>query len=206
MDNITVMQKIEKIGYTRVSTRDQEPENQIRLIKMQGIPEDFIFVDRGISGTIPAEKRPGFKRAMTYIDEHPGDVKYMYIYEISRLGRNMMETAGIIEKLERMGILVWPLSPNESFLRQEDRSIRQLLIMLMAWVAQRERENVVERTKAGLDRARAEGHILGRPRANIDFDKLRLMRAEGKSWNKISEEIGYPVMTIFRARKRRGEI
>ena len=73
---------IDKIGYTRVSTIDQDPENQIRLIAAEGIPSDFIFVDRGISGTVSAENRHGFQRAMNYITEHPNEVKFLYVYEI----------------------------------------------------------------------------------------------------------------------------
>jgi len=197
---------IDKIGYTRVSTIDQDPENQIRLIAAEGIPTDYIFVDKGVSGTISAENRPGFQRAMKYIVEHPGEVKYLYVYEISRLGRTTLETINLIAKMEGMGVMVWSISPNESFTRQNDPSVRQLLLMIMSWVAQRERDNLVSRTKAGIDRARAEGHLLGRPRADIDFEKLRMMRAEGKTWEDISKELGYPTMTIFRARKRRGEI
>lgn len=203
---IFVMVLIDKIGYTRVSTVDQDPENQIRLIAAEGIPSDYIFVDKGISGTISAENRPGFQRLMKYLLEHPGEVKYLYVYEISRLGRTTLETINLIAKMEGMGVMVWSISPNESFTRQNDPSVRQLLLMIMSWVAQRERDNLVARTKAGIDRARSEGHLLGRPRADIDFDKVRIMRAEGKSWDEISDEIGYPVMTIFRARKRKGEL
>jgi DNA invertase Pin-like site-specific DNA recombinase len=200
------MSEIEKIGYTRVSTLDQDPENQIRILLSEGIPSDYIFVDKGISGTIAAEKRPGFIRAMKYIEDHPGCVKYIYVYEISRLGRTMLETVNLIAKLEKMGIMVWSLSPNESFTRSSDKSIRELLIMIMSWVAQRERENLVERTKAGLDRARAEGKIIGRPRADLNFDEINQLRAEGKSWEDVSEIVKFPVMTIYRARKRKGEV
>jgi hypothetical protein len=42
---------IDKIGYTRVSTIDQDPENQVRLIAAEGIPSDFIFIDKGVSGS-----------------------------------------------------------------------------------------------------------------------------------------------------------
>lgn len=197
---------VDKIGYTRVSTTDQDPENQVRLIAAEGIPSDFIFIDKGISGTIPAENRPGFQRAMNYILEHKTEVKTLYVYEISRLGRTTLETVNLIDKIEKLGIMVWSLSPNESFTRQNDPNIRQILLMFMSWVAQRERDNLVARTKAGIDRARAEGKLLGRPRADINFEKLRMMRSDGKTWDEISEEVGYPVMTIYRARKRRGEI
>jgi putative DNA-invertase from lambdoid prophage Rac len=197
---------VEKIGYTRVSRDDQDPENQIRLLVAEGIPSDFVFVDRGISGTVPAEDRVGFRQAMKFIEEHPGEIKYLYVYEISRLGRTFLETINLISKIEKMGVIVWSLSPNESFMRTSEKSIRELLIAILSWVAQRERENLVERTKAGIDRARAEGKILGRPRADIDFVRLAQMRVEGKSWDEIASEFGYPVMTIYRARKRRGEV
>ena len=200
------MEILDKIGYTRVSTKDQDPENQIRIIVNAGVPSDYVFVDKGISGTISADKRPGFQKAMRYIADHSSEVKFLYVYEISRLGRNTFETIGLIERLERSGIMVWSLSPNEGFTRSTDKSIRDLLIMIMSWVAQRERENLVERTKAGLDRARADGQVLGRPRANIDMNAINQMRIDGKSWDRISKEIGYPVMTVYRARKRKGMV
>lgn len=194
----------DKIGYTRVSTIDQDPENQIRIIAQAGIPQDFIFVDKGISGTIPAESRPGFQRAMAYVKEHPDDVKYLYVYEISRLGRTTIETINLIAKLEKMGIMVWSLSPNEAFTRSSEASIRQLLIMILSWVAERERSNLIDRTKAGLDRARAEGKILGRERCAIDFERVKQYRENGLTWEQIASELGVTNMTLFRARKRRG--
>ena len=141
---------------------------------------------------------------MTYITEHPSDVKYLYVYEISRLGRTTLETINLISKLEKMGIMVWSLSPNEAFTRSNEQSIRQLLIMIFSWVAQRERDNLIDRTKAGLDRARAEGKILGRERCAIDFEVVKKMRADKASWEKIAETIGITNMTLYRARKRRG--
>ena len=199
------MALIDKIGYVRVSTFEQEQENQVKILSESGIPLDFIFIDKGISGTVAAEKRPGFQRAMQYIDDHRSEVKFLYVYEISRLGRTTLETLNIIDKLEKSGVMVWSLSPKEGFTRTEETSNRQLLIMIMSWVAQRERDNLINRTKAGLDNARAQGKILGRPRATIDFEEIARMREQGRSWDYISKIIGYPVMTIYRARKRRGD-
>lgn len=200
------MINIDKIGYTRVSTRDQDPENQIRLLRAEGIPDDYIFVDRGISGTIPAEKRPGFQRAMQCIKDRGNEIKYLYVYEISRLGRTFYETTHLIYTLEKAGVMVWSISPNEAFTRTQDRSIRELLTAIMSWVAQRERDNLIERTKAGLDRARADGKILGKPRVDIDFDLVARKRAEGLSWDDIAGDLGIPVMTLYRARKRQGMV
>jgi DNA invertase Pin-like site-specific DNA recombinase len=200
------MKIVDKIGYSRVSTRDQDPENQNKILLNSGIPSDYIFIDKGISGTMPAEKRPGFQRAMACLEEHKDTVKFFYVYEISRLGRTTIETVNLIEKLEKMGVMVWSLSPKESFTQSSDKSVRTLLLMIMSWVAERERENLVERTKLGLDRARSEGKIVGRPKAEIDWSEVDIMREQGKTWEEISKLVGYPIMTIFRARKRSGRL
>lgn len=200
------MPETDKIGYARVSTNEQDPENQIRVLQNAGIASDFIFVDRGISGTVSADKRPGFKRAIEYIASHKGDVKFLYVVEISRLGRTTMETLNLIHDLETSGTMVWSLSDKESFMRTEERSNRQLLLMIMTWMAERERDNLIRRTKEGLDRARAEGKILGKPRAEIDFEEIERKRIDGVSWEDIAESMGVTVMTLYRARKRRGMI
>ena len=72
---------------------------------------------------------------------------------ISQTGRTILETINIIAELEKMGVMLQSLSPNESFTRYEDKPIRDILTMVLSWVAQRERDNLVERTKDGLDRA-----------------------------------------------------
>jgi len=198
------MFQCEKVGYVRVSTNEQEPENQRRMLLDAGVVSDCIFVDKGISGTVPARERAAFKRMLKYILDNPGQIRYLYVYEISRLGRSTLETINIIEEVEKLGVMVWSLSPNEAFTRSEDKSVRQLLLMILSWVAQRERENLVERTKAGLDRARAEGKQLGRPRVVIDFQKVEEMREAGKEWQEIAKVSQVPVMTLYRHRKRRG--
>jgi DNA invertase Pin-like site-specific DNA recombinase len=62
------------------------------------------------------------------------------------------------------------------------------------------------RTKAGLDVARANGKILGKPRAEIDFNLVNQMRIEGKTWDEIANYYKITIMTLYRARKRRGEL
>lgn len=194
---------MDRIGYVRVSTADQNLENQRRILAEGGIPRDLIFEDLGISGTIPPKKRPGFKAMLEYTESHP-EVKYLVVFELSRLGRTLIETLTTINGLEERGIMVWSLSPNEAFTRSEDRSIRQLLVAIIAWVAQRERENLVERTRAGLDRARADGKILGRPRKTIDWVLVEELRAEGRSWSEVAHVLRTPVMTLYRRRKASG--
>jgi len=205
MDNIC-----NKVGYGRVSTEDQHTDNQKKMLLEAGVVEDCIFLDKGVSGKIRAEDRPGFKRMEEYIKAHPGEVQYLYVYEISRLGRTTLDTLNTIERLEKgMGVKVWSLSPNESFMTTEDGACRELLLMLMSWVARRELDNLVDRTRRGLDRARAEGKILGRPRQEITPEQARAvkkMKEEGKNWEDIAKELNIPPTRLYRWRKRRGGV
>lgn len=190
---------MDKIGYVRVSRDDQNIQNQCRILEGAGIPRDLIFVDKGISGTVPPQKRPGFRAMLQHIKDS-GGIRFLYVFELSRLGRTLIETLTTIEDLEARGILVWSLSPAEGFTRSDDKSIRSLLISILSWVAQRERENLVERTKAGLDRARSEGKTLGRPRRPIDWSKVDALRAAGASWAEVSRALEVPTMTLYRRR------
>ena len=196
--------KCEKIGYVRVSTMDQNPDNQVRQLVDAGIVPNCIFIDRGISGTKAPDERPSFSKLLSFIKEHEGTVKFLYVVEISRIGRTVLETITTIKELEKMGVMLWSLSPNEAFTRSEDKAIRELLIMILSWVAGRERDNLIERTKRGIDTARAEGKILGRPRAKIDFEVVESMEPAGSDWDDIAAHFNVPVMTLYRARKRQG--
>ena len=193
----------EKVGYIRVSTKDQNPDNQKNILLEAGIPSDCMFIDHGVSGTVPARKRPGFKQLLEFISTREG-VKFLYVYELSRLGRTTVETISIIQDLEEAGITVWSLSPNEGFTRSEDKAVRQLMVMIMSWVAERERANLIERTHAGLERAKADGKKLGRPRNDIDWNKVDSMRADGMSWEDIAAKLKLTPMQLYRRRKQAG--
>lgn len=194
----------DKIGYVRVSTTEQHPENQIAVLVDAGVPRDLIFVDRGVSGTVPPRKRPGFRQMVDYIHGHPGEVRCLIVVELSRLGRTTYEVINAVQELEQLGPIIWSLSPHESFTRSEDAAVRQLLLMILSWVAERERANLIERTRAGLDRARAEGKHLGRPRGEIDWERVAALRQEGVAWAAVARELGVSNQQLWRRRKAAG--
>lgn len=192
-----------KIGYVRTSTSDQNPENQIRLLMDEGVPEACIFVDHGVSGTVPVERRPGYSRMEEFIESHA--VKTLYVFEISRLGRSFIDTLMRVIELEEKGIQVWSLSPAESWTRIESKSLRDLMLMIFSWVAERERENLSERTKAGLARARAEGKQLGRPNREIPWKTVEKYRKKDISISAISRILDIPYSTLYQKYQERGE-
>lgn len=65
------------VGYVRTSTLDQEVNNQVIILKEQGLTDNQIFIDAGISGLTPARQRKAFGEMLNYIDEH--GIKQIYI-------------------------------------------------------------------------------------------------------------------------------
>ena len=184
-----------KCGYVRVSREDQNPENQIELLEREGIPRENIYVDK-ISGVSDARDRPGYSDLLSFLSDKPEAV--LYVFEISRIGRSFLDTLQTINLLERAGVRVWSLSPTESWSRIEDRKLRDLMLSIFSWVADRERESLVERTKLGLVRAKAEGKQLGRPVRKIPTARVKELRDKKISLSAISRILDIPYSTLRR--------
>lgn len=186
-----------KIGYVRVSREDQNADNQILLLLDEGLTRDAIYVDH-ISGISTIEEREGFSKMMQFIQDHHGEPITLYVFEISRLGRSFIETLNLVRTLEESGIRVWSLSPAESWSRIDDKKLRDLMLSIFSWVADRERENLIERTKLGIARARAEGTPLGRPKRSIPWKKVRELEEKKISLAAISRMLDIPYTTLYR--------
>ena len=144
-----------KVGYVRTSLREITPENQIRLLKEKGI--DKIFVDSAISGITNAQDRKGFSEMLQYIQMNSEDASNeIWVFELSRIGRTFIDVLTTVSDLEKKGIKVFSLSPKEEWLNTADKSVRELIMAIFAWVAERERDLLIERTKLGIERARGE--------------------------------------------------
>jgi DNA invertase Pin-like site-specific DNA recombinase len=184
-----------KAGYVRVSREDQHPENQIKLLEKEGVPRENIFVDM-LSGITAMQDRPGYSAMLTFLSDK--DDVILYVFEISRIGRSFIDTLTTVNLLERAGVRVWSLFPAESWSRIEDRKLRDLMLSIFSWVADRERESLIERTKLGLDRARAEGTNLGRPVRKIPRRQVKELRDKKISLAAISRILDIPYSTLRR--------
>lgn len=195
------------IGYTRVSRADENIENQIQAIKrFVGKDKEIkFFTDVGVSGVIPAKKRKGFNEMMQYIHkirEERGEQEEikLYVYEISRIGRDMFDTMVMIKKFEEeYNVKVFSVSEKEQFLNTQEESIRKLILTIFAWVAERERELLRQRTIEGLRRAVTEGKHIGRPRVVLtkqQLKKIEKYQKLGLNLSAISKLIGIPYFTL----------
>lgn len=163
---------VTKIGYIRISNKDkQDPGSQMKLMRDLGIEDQHIFIDFG-SGSVTPMQRKEYKTMMAFIGEHP-TVKEIVMSEYSRLGRTVVESLTEFLNICKKGIKITSLSKSEETINSIPPAFQPAAISLMMASAQTERDHIRERTTWGLAAAREKGKKLGRPRVDIDFEKLQ---------------------------------
>jgi putative DNA-invertase from lambdoid prophage Rac len=186
-------------AYLRVSTEDQTVLNQKLAMQKWAINHDFqileYFEDSAISGKIPAVKRKGFVDMLDLIKNETVDA--VLIYELSRVGRTFWDTLDAIKAIEAFAPLI-SCSPRESFLQMTEPSVRKLMIGILTWVAEREREMLVQRTKDGISRAKSIGKVVGRPKKELDKDNLIRMLALNEPRVQIAKDLGISKATLYK--------
>jgi DNA invertase Pin-like site-specific DNA recombinase len=188
------------IGYVRTSLDSEHEKNQIQELIKVGISKSNIFVDKGVSGSIAPHERKGYKKMLDFIKKNASEDLYLYVYEISRISRDLTDFLNAIRDLETLTndkICIKSLSPRESFL-DCDPAIRSLVISVMAWCAERERDLLIERTKVGIARAKAEGKHCGRPYKDIDMKRVEKLHSQGMNYREISDALKIPYATLMR--------
>jgi putative DNA-invertase from lambdoid prophage Rac len=185
-------------GYLRVSTDEQTVLNQKLVIEKWAQDNDYkildFFEDSAISGKIPAIERPAFKEMLSLV--RSDRVDSVIVYELSRVGRTFWETLDAIKSIEKYSPLI-SCSPKEIFLQTTDPSVRKLMIGILTWVAEREREMLIQRTKDGMVRAKMAGKNIGRPKKTLDKDVLIKMLSQNIPRNKIAKNLGISKATLY---------
>jgi putative DNA-invertase from lambdoid prophage Rac len=185
-------------AYCRVSTADQTSENQAHEIAAAGFHvEARRIVAETVSGSTAAMERDGFKRLVDRLES--GDV--LIVTKLDRLGRNAMDVRATVEKLDTEGVRVHCLALGGVDLTS---AAGKMTMAVINAVAEFERDLLIERTQAGLRRAKAEGKVLGRPSILSPEQKesIRARRAEGSSLGALAREFNVSRAAIQRAEKR----
>lgn len=169
-----------QILYTRVSSQSQSSEAQ-RTAMSQGVSFNKEFNDEGVSGAVVAANRPGFSALLSYVRD--GDT--VHVYAVDRLGRDAIDVQTTIKTLLAKGVQV-----NVRGLGLIGKGVGELIIAVLAQVAEMERERIRERTANG--RAVAQAALaatgkthrgkasLGRPAA-ADASAVRAWRKENRA-------------------------
>ena len=145
--------------YARVSTQDQEPENQLQELRRYVQARDWTaveYVDRGVSGA--KDRRPALDQLVTDARRRRFDV--LVCWRLDRLGRNLKHLITLLDELQALGIAFVSLAEGIDATTPAGK----LQMHILGAIAEFERERIRERVLAGLQRARAQGRRLGRPR------------------------------------------
>lgn len=183
--------------YLRVSKGEQHTDNQRpdvdRIVEKRGLEVVDVYED-SISA---AKRRPEFDRMIK--DARRGRFDVLVIWALDRFGRSMVGNLQVVLDLDRRGIET--VSVQETWL-DTGGPVRELLIAIFSWIAEQERARLIERTNAGLDRAKRKGVRLGRPQTRVDVWQAQRLLSGGASLRKVANELGVPLGTLHRALER----
>lgn len=152
---------LSRIAYFRVSTTDQSIASQRGAM---GGTFDREFSDEGVSGATLAASRPGFKDLLAYVRE--GDT--VYVYAVDRLGRDALDVQATVRRLLDAGVTV-----DIHGLGPIGRGVGELVLAVLAQVADMERRRIAERTAAGREEARRSLEKTGKThRGKVSLGRL----------------------------------
>ena len=169
---------MEVYGYVRVSSTDQNEDRQMIALRQKNIAERNIYIDK-LSGK--DFNRPSYKKLIRKLKK--GDL--LYILSIDRLGRNYEEIQNqwrVITKEIGVDVCVidMPLLDTRQGKDLMGTFIADLVLQILSFVAQNERENIRKRQLQGIAAAKANGVRFGRPEKELPEDFVLLM----KQWEK----------------------
>lgn len=183
--------------YLRVSTDFQTTENQRRELAAVAAHRDWevvgIYEDAGISGAKGRDKRPEFDRLCRDATRRRFDV--VMSWSVDRLGRSLQDLVGFLAELHSVGV--------DLFLHQQGVDTTtpagKAMFQMLGVFAEFERSLIRTRVVAGLDRARAQGKQLGRPKADAGVEeRIRELRTTGMGILKIAREVGCGTSVVQR--------
>ncbi|RFC61773.1 recombinase family protein [Fulvimarina endophytica] len=189
-------------AYVRVSTLEQTTENQLGEIRAAGFDlQARRVVSETVSGSHTAMERPGFAKLIDRLEA--GDV--LVVTKLDRLGRNAMDVRRTVDHLAENGIRVHCLALGGVDLTS---AAGRMTMGVINAVAEFERDLLIERTHAGLKRAREEGKAIGRPPLLSDQKKREVLAKldGGMSIARLARDYGVSRITIARIRDARAKL
>ena len=189
-------------GYVRVSTQEQNEARQLAAMREFGVEDENIVVEK-VSGK--DFRRPRYQRLVRSLK--PGDV--LVVKSIDRLGRNyneILEQWGVITKKRKAAIVVldMPLLDTRQGRDLTGTLIADIVLQLLSYVAQTERENIRRRQAEGIAAAKERGVQFGRERVELpdDFPDFARLWQEGViSSRRAAAELGINYKTFQRRAK-----
>ena len=179
--------------YARVSTLDQEPENQLQELRRYIAARGWTaleFVDKGVSGA--KDKRPALDELVRDAKRRKFDV--LVCWRLDRLGRNLKHLITLLEELQAVGVAFVSLAEGIDATTPAGK----LQMHILGAIAEFERERIRERVLAGLQRAKGQGKRLGRPRREIPVQAVQIAQAGNLTVREAAARLGVSRATAHR--------
>jgi putative DNA-invertase from lambdoid prophage Rac len=182
--------------YARVSTTDQNCESQLADMRQycaaRGWEIAHEYADTGQSGT--KTSRPQLDRMMAAAQKRKFDA--VVVWKLDRFGRSLLHCVSSIQELSSLGVRFVAIS--QGLDTDQANPTAQLLLHILAAVAEFERGLIHERVIVGMRTAKAKGKHVGRPKSAVRLERVQEMRNRGLSLRRIADETGVSAMTIQR--------
>ena len=186
--------------YARVSTNGQTTDNQVRelrkVARRHGWKISAEYIDHGISGSKGRDKRPELDKLLKAANRR--DFSIIMAWSVDRLGRSLQHLVGFLDEIHAKGVDLYLHQQNIDTSTPSGKAMFQMAGVF----AEFERSMIQERVRAGLERAREQGKVLGRPKVSPRIEILiRQKRSKGMGILKIAKEVGVGTSVVQRVLK-----
>ncbi|EJY3122517.1 recombinase family protein [Salmonella enterica] len=175
-------------AYMRVSTDKQETASQATWLAQYDVDYSNVYTDEGKSGK-SFKGREGWLTLATLLKR--GDT--LYVYDMDRISRDLIDQLTVMRDLiERQGVTI---------ITHEGSKAYGMYEQMKAVFAQEQRKYISDRTKAGLQAAKAKGKQIGQPHDEALYERIRKLKAEGLNVSDIAKAAGCSRPTVYKALK-----
>lgn len=182
-------------GYARVSTRDQNLDTQVsqikRLCEFRGFNLINIYEETASGKNTD---RSAFQQMLKDLSVNPHGVEAVIVYKLDRIGRSLSDLMKTIQWFKEQGIGLVFIADSIDTTTPQGR----LFFHITGAFSEYEREIIIERTRAGMQRAKAEGVKMGQPRKSIDIEETKRLIASGVPISRIAKKYGVSRHTVYR--------
>lgn len=155
-----------QIGYARVSSHDDRQQLGL-AVQLEALKHcDLIFQERESGANV---KRHELQRAIQTAKRYArqGKEVQFHVWRLDRLGRNMLHTLTVMNELDTHNVRLYSISEN----LEMDSLMGKLILIMMSWFAESERELLRQRTREALQKKKADGIQLGNPGIGKDIEQ-----------------------------------
>lgn len=198
---MNAMESVRVATYHRVSTLDQNAALAREELRAAAARLGDLVLEVEEKGSGARNDRPGLRRLMEAARR--GKVDAVMVWKLDRFGRSVLDVLANIRDLDAAGVRFVAVTQGID-VRPGGDAMSRLILGVLASVAEFERDLIRERTRLGLRAAKAAGRRLGRPSSLPagGVERVRRLRAAGKSWREVADAVGVSVMAARRAGAR----